>query len=170
MLGLVISSSHQRFERAKVEIGKCGFYPIVMLPHITKTDKRCNSTEDNIKLAHRNAWSLVASLNKTVAIFEDDVVLFEPNKCIAAARNMDRHTDVLFLGEYPVFWALHAIVWTPRAANYMLDRSRACERSRGKGVDLHLRNACFKKNLRCELANAESRANYVGEDILFRIG
>lgn len=162
MINLILSATWDRFVHAKKEVQKCVDGAVIFMPHVIKNDT-CNSTEDNIRLAHRNVWNLILEMNATVAVYEDDIVAFEISKCtVFISKIHERREDVIFLGDYRKFWALHAIIWTPHAARYMLERTNKCQPSRSKGVDQHLRNACLKKRLACVLANDQSHSGYVG--------
>ena len=162
MLSLILSANFDRFSNAKIEVNKCIDGVVVHMPHISKNDD-CNSIEDNIRVAHRNIWNLVSVMNKTVAVFEDDIKALKVNKCRSFVSKLNTSAfDVVYLGDYPIFWAFHAIIWTPRAAQYMLAKTLNCEHVRSKGADLHLKYACEKKRLKCIVANEETQEGYVG--------
>lgn len=171
-LGLVISEGGSRFERASNLLGALGVVA-VHVPAIFVTrylpkrgGVRCDGT-NGLRLAHRNAWKVPALTNRSVGVFEDDIVLpanstpstIRPLLALAISRAEVSAVDLLYLGQFGHFWATHAIWVTPKAARDLLLHTRECIHRPRVSVDGMLRSLCMfgrrKGGFKCQLAGSD---------------
>lgn len=175
---LIISGSTERFVRAKVVVESVGFAAVqspAFYPPGENTSssawrdaagRPCTQTGNNgVRAAHRKAWQLIQITNRSMAVFEDDVVLmtglvtglpvssYDVGAFLATAA-LGRY-DMAFLNEVcpnnNAPYLSNAAQWiTPRAAHQFLKKTASCFPNRGEmqDIDHWTSKACFSR-LRC---------------------
>jgi hypothetical protein len=179
---LVISGSPSRFERAAAVVRRMGFAPSLSQAVFAANGERTsdgggargrigsvrlrNACEGNNghREAMRRAWATIASANRSMGVFEDDVAAARGCGARDVRRHIDEHmawADVVFLGACVTdFYCTHAQFVTPRGAAKLLSLTSGCIERRGESVDQLIQPACNANTLLCahapELRDAAS--------------
>ena len=169
---LVISETLERYVRAKAAVESIGFsavwLPAILAPGNNRStgaraawalvSRGCQRNgEDGLRLAHRNAWQIVANAQTPMAIFEDDVMpsTHDPLEVQSYMQDTPDY-DVTYLSEGPgmIFMTTAALWITPRAAQWLLHNTSRClvRRGRAFGVDHNVASGCTDRRLRCRHA------------------
>ena len=166
---LIISGCDQRYERAAAVARRAGllpsWLPAVFPPNVARTDRACawpSTVEQNLLMAHRNAWSIIAATATPMLVLEDDIELASTSEQLHAdlrrcdgakaeaplSRAVGSKTgnrtsascELLFVGFVDAHWATHALYVTPHAARKLLRASA----SRCSGpADHHTHRMCL---------------------------
>ena len=149
---LIISASHVRFMRAAKATTRLGFSP-VRLPSVFLRAGSLPCPKDvkrnGLRLAHRNAWQIIALANKSMAVFQDDAQPALGATKADVARYIqkyeERKPDVLFLGgegKSASFLCAHAQWITPNGARRLLEVSNTCLTDEDDGLDQIIHCEC----------------------------
>ena len=155
---VIVSGCDRRYERAAAVARRAGFAPtwlVGVFRHNIAVASPCvwpSASELNLLTAHRNAWSLIANGNVSMAVLEDDIELASSAAAIRrdvarceASRRAPRAAaggacELLYLGFVDAFWATHALWVSPPAARALLQQtSRACS----EPTDYHTHRLCL---------------------------
>ena len=154
---MVISGCNKRYERAAAVARSAGFAPswsVGVFRQNMAAAPGCpwpSANERNLLAAHRNAWSIIANTNVSMAVLEDDIDLVSREASIRedihaceASRAADApasapRCELLYLGFVDAYWATHALYITPSAARQLLTASgRWCP----EPTDYHTHRFC----------------------------
>ena len=154
---VIISGCDSRYERAAMVARAAGFAPtwlVGVFRQNVAARPGCvwpSANERNLLHAHRNAWSLIASSNVSMAVIEDDIEMITGaaaiRKDVLACETSYRAADtrgvpcqLLYLGLVDAYWATHALYITPAAARQLL---RASRRPCPEPTDYHTHRMCL---------------------------
>lgn len=156
-LVLLLSHTHERFERAHNLLKHVGFEDAIYMPavFVKKTDERCRGNNGH-RLAFRNMWRLMVRTSHAACIFEDDIALTNQN---FRAQNVHMDADLIFLGEYwkrGRWWTNHAACLNARTAQILLQNTKKCIRGFGTSIDRIIKKLCNEKLVRCKRASLHS--------------
>jgi len=174
---MIISGCKRRYERAAAVVRAAGFEPR-WLPGVfpaTKPLPDCwlSKAQQGNTLAHRKAWLEVISSNRSMAIFEDDVVFATTAQEVSLdiqRCNARKSCLLAFLGLYDNYWSTTALYLTPRGATQLISNSggmhgnlREAQAARGasfwgvcKPPDTHTRNLCTAHSATAGLSDGRS--------------
>ena len=153
---LIISGCDSRYERAAAVARRAGLSPSWIVGifeqnidgNASQSRKRCrlawpSAGEKRLLMAHRNAWSIIATANRGMVVLEDDIELATSSDLVqrdvrrCAADRAD--CELLFLGFVDAYWATHSLYVTPTAARRLLaESSSACV----KPTDFYTHQLC----------------------------
>ena len=171
MLAAVISEGGSRFARARKVLEHAGFR-VIHLPAVFANTRNSGVAGhckgfNGLRLATRNAWSLIASTNTSMAIVEDDIALHKKiatQSSASVTRQLCRYLrlsreagfTLAYLGQLQagryVRWGTHAIWTTPAAARLLLSETTQCYTKVDEGTDTTVVGACRSGRLTCRYA------------------
>ena len=155
---VIISGCDRRYERAAAVARAAGFAPTWLVGVFRQNVAAVpgcpwpSQNERNLLSAHRNAWSLIASTNTSMAVLEDDIELGTSAAAIRrdvlacdASYRGEADADgtacqLLYLGYVDAYWATHAPYIAPSAAKKLL---RASGRHCPEPTDYHTHRFCL---------------------------
>ena len=151
----IISSSDERFERARGVVARFGFSPIVHAPAVILTPNQsevCGGAfpkQNGHRLAFVKVWEEIAGVDGEAAtVVEDDIIaspLASEEAVHGAIRDgIDNNKDVVFLGgdARNSYLTMHAVYLTPVAAHILHQATLRCLSSKAAFVDQTLHCAC----------------------------
>lgn len=147
---LILSGCDWRYERAAAEARRAllspSWMPGIFSHNIGRSSHACRwptAGETRLLAAHRNAWSVIASSNRSMLVLEDDVEFVSSAAHLHAdIRRCDERAtcELLFIGCVDAFWATHALYISPRGARELLRRSAGrC----AEPTDYHTHRMCM---------------------------